>query len=135
MDVVELRALVLQRQKRYMHSLHSSFADAKDIEEALDIFDEFYVLSGIKDGPWSENAYVKCECSNCRKDGLCHHSAGVSLLCNNEVVMPPEYYLHGIPFKRKRGRPSAVKDKKAEEEVPEVPRKKAPVSFNCYNGM
>jgi hypothetical protein len=133
MDVVELRALVLQRQKRYVRSLHSGFGDAKDIVEALDIFEEFYILSGIEDGPWSENANVKCECSNCRKDGLCHHSAAISLLCNNEVVMPPEYYMHGIPMKQKRGRPSAVKDKKAEEELPEVPRKKPQVCLNYYS--
>jgi hypothetical protein len=45
----------------------------------------------------------------------------------HNVLMPPEYYLHGVPMKRKRGRPSSVKDKKEEEEEPEVPRKKPPV--------
>jgi hypothetical protein len=116
-----------------MRAITSGFADAKNIEEALYLFEQFYHILGLSD-PWSENAYVICECSNCKKDGVCHHSSGISLLCDDNVLMPPEYYLHGVPMKRKRGRPSSVKDRKEEEEEAEVPRKKPPViCFSYYH--
>lgn len=131
MPVSDLRKLIIKRQKQFMHSVHGGFEDIDDIYEALDIYEWFYILSGLAD-PWSPSAHFKCICGTCKQKGGCYHSTGLSLLCDDSVVMPQEYYLHGIPAKRGRGRPSAGTAKKAleegrvQEEAP-VQRKKAPV--------
>jgi len=114
-----------------MDNIMEGFASIHDINEALDIFDEFYIISALS-APWSKTAYFKCDCSDCRRDGGCYHSAAVSLLCDDDVYMPPKYYMHGIPMKRNKGRPAASGDKAKkdlEEEEPQIPRKKAPVIY------
>ena len=105
-----------------------------DIYEALDMYDEFFILSGLAE-PWSRNAHFKCICWTCKQNGGCYHSTGLSLLCDDSVLMPPKYYMHELPGKRGRGRPSAGTAKKRIEEGEGVeeepaPRKKAPVMYS-----
>ena len=134
MPVSDLRKLIIKRQKQFLHSVHGGFEDIDDIYEALDIYEWFYILSGLAEA-WSPSAHFKCICGTCKQHGGCYHSTGLSLLCDDSVLMPPEYYVHELPGKRGRGRPSAGTAKKRIEEGEGVeeepaPRKKEPVMYS-----
>lgn len=76
------------------------FSWCKDIEEVLDLYEHFYTLEALSE-PWGHGAHFKCICEDYFKDGTCHHSLMLSLLCKDKdalpFTMPAEYRTRGVP--------------------------------------
>ena len=108
-SVAELRAEIHTWARDYMKAVLDGFDGCYTAENALEICQGFYLLSAL-DKPWGPGAHFKCSCQDCFRDGTCHHSLMLSLLCKDPepLLMPAQYRTRGVPSrKRKRGRPSS----------------------------
>ena len=104
-----LRAEIVDLAKIYIRAACDGFSQSDGIEQALDMYESFYILSALGK-PWADCAHFKCICEGCMKCGICHHSLMLSILCKPETpdshTMPGQYLAHCVPDKRKRGRPA-----------------------------
>ena len=101
MRVADLRAEVMRRARLYGDNCLNEYADFDDIEEALDNYESFYILSGLAH-PWGPGAHFKCKCENSSRDCICHHSLMLSLLCRThkdqkKFEMPALYRQCRVP--------------------------------------
>jgi hypothetical protein len=109
MDIDTLRAEIVDLAKIYKRAACDGFSQCDDIEQALEMYESFYVLSALGK-PWADCAHFKCICEGCMKCCICHHSLILSILCNPEMpnghTVPAQYLADGVPDKRKRGCPA-----------------------------
>ena len=132
MSVEDLRAALLPSYQEFRTAI---------MEECLDIYEKWYLLKAIAGKPWSPWARWKCICAACNQDGLCHHGLACTCLCRplpaprgepepEPLVMPSMYLVHGVPGRRKRGRPKRSGDDADFIEEPKKKKVKVPVSIH-----